>query len=150
VTAVASGSVFRALDKGNGPERFPQSSYGFLRNEPFEPALFPSHKTTTAIHDSVDWDWYVKVINYVIVRVRSKPKRNTWKKSDQNRAIGSTHSMNTRLYYYTTRSKMMADLGSAKSVFTSTTQPRNHIFHSRILETKASYIQHGLPTSIPC
>ncbi|RAL67075.1 hypothetical protein DID88_007855 [Monilinia fructigena] len=37
ITAVASGAVLRALDKKNGPERISQSSYGFLRHEPWEP-----------------------------------------------------------------------------------------------------------------
>ncbi|KAH8780522.1 hypothetical protein F5882DRAFT_451384 [Hyaloscypha sp. PMI_1271] len=62
--AVSSGAVLRALNKKNGPRRFAQSSYGFLRREPFQPLLFKAHSQTTPKIDKVDGERYVDVINY--------------------------------------------------------------------------------------
>jgi len=62
--AVSSGAVLRALNKENGPRRFAQSSYGFLRREPFQPLVFKAHSHTRPKRDSIDGELYVEVINY--------------------------------------------------------------------------------------
>jgi hypothetical protein len=69
VTAVASGAVLRTLNKENGPERFANSSYGFLRVEPWEPNVYPAHKRSKPFIDNLDDDYYVKVINYFMKKV---------------------------------------------------------------------------------
>lgn len=69
VTAVASGAVARALNKDNGPKRYVQCSYGFLRSEPYEPKVFHAHLRATAKEDKLDGDSYVKVINYFMTKV---------------------------------------------------------------------------------
>jgi hypothetical protein len=61
---VSSGSVLRALNKENGPKRFAQSSYGFLRREPYQPLIFKAHSHTSPKKDHVDGELYVDVINY--------------------------------------------------------------------------------------
>jgi hypothetical protein len=72
--AVSSGAVLRALNKKNGPRRFAQSSYGFLRREPFQPLLFKAHSQTTPKIDKVDGERYVDVINYFMRKAGSSSK----------------------------------------------------------------------------
>lgn len=62
--AVSSGAVLRALNKENGPKRFAQSSYGFLRQEPHQPLVFKAHSHKTPKRDELDGERYVDVINY--------------------------------------------------------------------------------------
>ena len=65
-TAVAHGAVLRALDKDDGPARITNSSYGFLRSEPF--GEWPEHTGVRAHTDKLDGfryvdntiDWLVK------------------------------------------------------------------------------------------
>src|SRR5262245_43001266 len=58
VTAVASGAVLRALNKDQGPQRIARSSYGILRDEPFDQDL-EEHKGVKATTDKFDGELYV-------------------------------------------------------------------------------------------
>ncbi|SPO06110.1 related to hsp70 protein [Cephalotrichum gorgonifer] len=66
-TAVASGAVLRAINKGRGPRRTARSSYGILRTEPH--GEFPEHegvKPTLDKHDGLAYvtntiDWVLKL-----------------------------------------------------------------------------------------
>ncbi|TVY83758.1 hypothetical protein LSUE1_G004561 [Lachnellula suecica] len=55
--AVAHGAVLRALDKEKGPDRITQSSYGFLRTEPYTEAMHPGMKPRI---DKLDGERYIK------------------------------------------------------------------------------------------
>ncbi|KAF7891902.1 hypothetical protein EAF00_008204 [Botryotinia globosa] len=68
ITAVASGAVLRALDKKNGPERISQSSYGFLRHEPWQPRLYPGHERVRPDESELDGEKYVATIDYFMVK----------------------------------------------------------------------------------
>ncbi|PQE05216.1 Hsp70 family protein [Rutstroemia sp. NJR-2017a BBW] len=68
ITAVASGSVLRAIDKKNGPQRISQSSYGFLRAEPWQPEQFRGHANTQPRRSKLDGDSYVHTINYFMIK----------------------------------------------------------------------------------
>ncbi|TGO62414.1 hypothetical protein BOTNAR_0114g00130 [Botryotinia narcissicola] len=68
ITAVASGAVLRALDKKNGPERISQSSYGFLRHEPWQPRLYPGHERARPDESELDGEKYVATIDYFMVK----------------------------------------------------------------------------------
>jgi len=63
---VACGAVLRALRKEDGPDRISQSSYGFLRTEPYEKdletgiPLIPAHIGVKPHYDPVDGEPYVK------------------------------------------------------------------------------------------
>ncbi|KAB8293932.1 hypothetical protein EYC80_009405 [Monilinia laxa] len=75
ITAVASGAVFRALDKKNGPERISQSSYGLLRLEPWEPRMYPGHGGAKPPETSeLDGERYVPTIDYFMIK--GKPVRS--------------------------------------------------------------------------
>ncbi|PQE30977.1 hypothetical protein CJF32_00007970 [Rutstroemia sp. NJR-2017a WRK4] len=67
ITAVASGSVLRAMDKKNGPQRISQSSYGFLRAEPWQPEQFRGHANTQPRRSKLDGDSYVQTIDYFMM-----------------------------------------------------------------------------------
>jgi hypothetical protein len=69
VTAIASGAVACAENKRNGPKRYIQCSYGFLRSEPYEPTAFRGHLHAARKKDKLDGDCYVKVINYFVTKV---------------------------------------------------------------------------------
>ncbi|TGO49691.1 hypothetical protein BCON_0203g00020 [Botryotinia convoluta] len=71
ITAVASGAVLRALDKKNGPERISQSSYGFLRHEPWQPRLYLGHERTRPDESELDGEKYVATIDYFMVKGNS-------------------------------------------------------------------------------
>ncbi|CAI6338266.1 unnamed protein product [Periconia digitata] len=58
-TAVAKGAILRALKKGDGPERITQCSYGFLRDELYEPEKYPEHSRARAKIDEADGEQYV-------------------------------------------------------------------------------------------
>ncbi|KAJ8062988.1 hypothetical protein OCU04_008233 [Sclerotinia nivalis] len=73
ITAVASGAVLRALDKKNGPERISQSSYGFLRHEPWEPKVYPGHERAKPEESELDGEKYVATIDYFMIK--GKPVR---------------------------------------------------------------------------
>ncbi|ESZ92420.1 hypothetical protein SBOR_7179 [Sclerotinia borealis F-4128] len=73
ITAVASGAVLRALDKKNGPERISQSSYGFLRHEPYDPQEYPGHKEAKTNENELDGEKYVATIDYFMIK--GKPIR---------------------------------------------------------------------------
>ncbi|TGO22612.1 hypothetical protein BPAE_0161g00170 [Botrytis paeoniae] len=73
ITAVASGAVLRALDKKDGPERISQSSYGFLRNEPWEPQIYPGHERAKPDESELDGEKYVATIDYFMIK--GKPIR---------------------------------------------------------------------------
>ncbi|KAJ5054792.1 uncharacterized protein L3040_001056 [Drepanopeziza brunnea f. sp. 'multigermtubi'] len=68
VTAVASGAVLRALNKQQGPTREANSSFGFLRIEPYNPKYLVGHRRAKAERDEVDGEDYVTVIDYFIVK----------------------------------------------------------------------------------
>ena len=74
-TAVSRGAVLRATNKGNGPDRIAQSSYGFLRLEPYDPEEFAGHKCAKPFTDTVDGERYVRTIVYSMIKVRSLPTR---------------------------------------------------------------------------
>ena len=58
------------FDLQNAPTRKSQSSYGFLRREPYEPAIFPEHKRQKPRLDSDDGESYLSTIAYFMVKVR--------------------------------------------------------------------------------
>ncbi|KAK6602224.1 hsp70 protein-like protein [Botrytis cinerea] len=68
ITAVASGAVLRALDKKNGPERISQSSYGFLRHEPWQPRLYSGHERAKPDESELDGEKYVATIDYFMIK----------------------------------------------------------------------------------
>jgi hypothetical protein len=70
-TAVAAGAVLRASNKEDAPQRYIRSSYGILRNEPYDPN-FPPHKKAPRSFDRLDGISYVKnTIDWVIKLVSS-------------------------------------------------------------------------------
>lgn len=65
--AVAHGAVLRALDKENGPTRFTESSYGFLRTEPYSKEIHPDMRPMI---DPLDGERYIKhTIDWLIKKV---------------------------------------------------------------------------------
>jgi hypothetical protein len=73
-TAVASGAVLRALNRADGPTRVIQSSYGFLRNEPWAPDRIDAHRHSNPQRaDPNDGDRYVKNTIYWVVKKVSPP-----------------------------------------------------------------------------
>jgi len=74
VTAVSVGAVLRAHNLDEGPKRVLQSSYGFLRTEPYEPEEYPEHSNATPFTSEMDGDLYVQTINYFIKKVSCSPK----------------------------------------------------------------------------
>jgi hypothetical protein len=69
VTAVSCGSVLRGANLNGGPEREAYSSYGFLRNELYNPTKFIGHRNAETFLDPCDGELYVKVIHYFIHHV---------------------------------------------------------------------------------
>ncbi|RHZ51804.1 Hsp70 family protein [Aspergillus thermomutatus] len=60
-TAVACGAVLRALNRELGPVRIIQSSYGYLRTEPWDPDAIEAHRSSRPKQaDPNDGDLYVK------------------------------------------------------------------------------------------
>ena len=70
--AVSSGAVLRALNKGKGPSRRAQSSYGFLRREPYQHLVCKTHSRADPEIDPVDGELYVGVIDYFMVKASFK------------------------------------------------------------------------------
>ncbi len=70
VNAISSGAVLRSLETSNGPPRLGQSSYGFLRKEPYQKDIWDGHKRIVPERDEVDGELYVTVINYFMIKVR--------------------------------------------------------------------------------
>jgi hypothetical protein len=67
--AVASGAVLRALNREHGPTRIIQSSYGFLRNEPWSPERIDGHRHSKPKRaDPNDGDRYVKNTIYWVIK----------------------------------------------------------------------------------
>jgi len=66
-TAVSTGAVISALNKHHGPRRIARSSYGFLRNEPYDKRTYPSHRYATSFIDKTSGERYVKTINYFLI-----------------------------------------------------------------------------------
>ena len=64
--------MLRALNMEKGPDRIIQSSYGFLRREPYEPGALPQHREAKPELDSVDGDYYVQTIVYFMTKARGK------------------------------------------------------------------------------
>ena len=60
--AVAQGAVLRALRKEEGPDRILQSSYGFLRSEPYmqEKEYEEAHRQQKPWRDPVDGLKYIE------------------------------------------------------------------------------------------
>jgi hypothetical protein len=56
-TAVAHGGILRAFNKEHGPARKINSSYGFLRSEPY--GEWPEHKNVKVFIDKLDGEEYV-------------------------------------------------------------------------------------------
>lgn len=54
------------MDKG--PDRIIQSSYGFLRTEPYEPRALPAHRETEPELDDVDGNYYVQTVLYFMLK----------------------------------------------------------------------------------
>jgi hypothetical protein len=66
--AVASGAVFRALNKDGGPERMARASYGIQRTEPF--GQYPEYKGLKPSHDRLDGFAYItKTVDWVLKKV---------------------------------------------------------------------------------
>jgi hypothetical protein len=65
------------MDKG--PDRIIQSSYGFLRTEPYEPRIFPAHREAEPDLDDVDGEYYLQTIVYFMKKASnsSAPHRLT-------------------------------------------------------------------------
>lgn len=76
---MAKGAILRALKKSDGPGRNIQCSYGFLRDELYDPDKFPEHKKARAKVDEADGELYIiDTIDWLISAVRiSKPWRST-------------------------------------------------------------------------
>jgi len=73
---VAVGAVLRALRKEDGPARIIQSSYGFLRTEPYEPEAIEAHKDVHPWFDPLDGMKYIKnTILWFIRKVCQAPLR---------------------------------------------------------------------------
>ncbi|CAG8974761.1 hypothetical protein HYALB_00000372 [Hymenoscyphus albidus] len=68
VSAIASGAILRALNKAGGPIRRAESSYGFLRREPYQPLEIPEHKEQTPEVDALDGHKFVTTIDYFMVK----------------------------------------------------------------------------------
>jgi hypothetical protein len=67
-TAVACGAVIRALRKEDGPARILQSSYGFLRTEPY--GTQEAHASQTPKPDKIDGlDYIDNTIEWMINKV---------------------------------------------------------------------------------
>jgi hypothetical protein len=67
-TAVACGAVIRALRKEDGPARILQSSYGFLRTEPF--GTQAAHTSQKPKPDKIDGlDYIDNTIEWVVNKV---------------------------------------------------------------------------------
>ncbi|GKU06026.1 hsp70 protein [Fusarium langsethiae] len=65
LNAVASGAVFRALNKDVGPERMARASYGIQRTEPFK--QYPEHQGLKPSYDRHDGQAYItKTIDWVL------------------------------------------------------------------------------------
>ncbi|CZR68305.1 uncharacterized protein PAC_18204 [Phialocephala subalpina] len=79
VAAVSAGAVLRALDKASGPKRVIQSSYGFLRREPYAPCNFKGHSYAHPYQDLDNDDWYVDVINYFLNKGQLLPPTQEFK-----------------------------------------------------------------------
>jgi hypothetical protein len=76
---VARGAVLRALRKEDGPDRIIQSSYGFLRTEPWEPDVFEAHKEAHPRYDKTDGERYVKnTIDWLIKKVSIAKLAHVW------------------------------------------------------------------------
>ncbi|KAJ4299563.1 hypothetical protein N0V90_004809 [Kalmusia sp. IMI 367209] len=58
-TAVAKGAILRALKKRDGPKRNIQCSYGFLRDELYDPDKHPEHKRARSKVDEADGERYI-------------------------------------------------------------------------------------------
>lgn len=74
-TAVAIGGVIRIVQKGGGPERITQSSYGFLRTEPYQPLFVDPLDGERCPHDGqrpytdlLDGIKYIKNTIYWFIR----------------------------------------------------------------------------------
>ena len=68
--AVSAGACLRACNMDNGPERITLSSIGFLRVEPYEPKAWPGHKAAKPFVDYTDGKYYVRTIEYFMIKVR--------------------------------------------------------------------------------
>ncbi|KAH8748526.1 hypothetical protein BGZ57DRAFT_835412 [Hyaloscypha finlandica] len=79
VTAVSSGSVLRGANLDGGPEREAYSSYGFLRNELYDPEQFMGHRNAETFIDPCDGEQYVKVIHYFIHHGAVLPPMHTYR-----------------------------------------------------------------------
>ena len=72
-SAVARGAILRALRKEDGPARISRSSYGFVRNEAYDPNNTYHRKAHIKI-DRADGEHYlVDTIVWVLDKVRSAP-----------------------------------------------------------------------------
>ena len=78
--AVSSGAVLRALNKGKGPSRRAQSSYGFLRREPYQHLVCNAHSRATPKRDTLDGEQYVDVINYFMIKASFKDGPNLFRR----------------------------------------------------------------------
>ena len=52
-----------------GPVRIIQSSYGFLRNEPYQPKVYKGHREGEPELDDVDGEEYLETIVYFMKKV---------------------------------------------------------------------------------
>jgi hypothetical protein len=62
----------------DGPKREAYSSYGFLRNEPYDPEGVPGHRDAKPFVDPFDGEQYVKVIHYFMQHVSLALLDATW------------------------------------------------------------------------
>ena len=69
-TAVARGAVLQALDKNHGLKRTTLCSYGFLRDEPWDPEEVPVHRIMKPDNDPADGEKYIlDTIEWLIQKV---------------------------------------------------------------------------------
>jgi len=57
----------------HGPDRIAQSSYGFLRNEPYSPNTFAGHRRGTPFVSDLDGEDYVPTVQYFMFKVIPPP-----------------------------------------------------------------------------
>lgn len=118
-TAVAHGAILRALSKDHGPARIPQSSYGFLRSEPF--GEWPEHR---GVRPSVEkLDGYKYVTNTIDWLVKKDSKEPLPPHAEY--AITAYHIFSTTRKYFRCEEILYVSDSSTKSHYRNT-HPNNH------------------------
>ena len=124
-TAISAGAVYRALNKQNGPVRESLSSYGFLQDEEFDPAL-DAHKGKKVIFDPLDKKEYIdRCINWLIKKVcYISTTRQKHILNNKVRATKFPHSKNIACKCVI-RSLLTKSVSYARNCYTSPTRTMN-------------------------